>query len=203
MGQKLHRILSFFYEIGTARRRPRAWEQAIGAPMANVAEHTMRTQVLAAYLAVQEGGDPKQAIWIALWHDAGEIRGADATPHQKPYVEVHEAKALAATIKGVDGLGPLIETAYTTYKARQSIEAQCVKDADILDTVIELMEAKANGHGYPQHPLVAEQIRIKRERYFTATARTLHDALMAEDAPSPWDWFLLSESSFQDGTYGR
>jgi putative hydrolase of HD superfamily len=195
-------MASFFYEIGAARRRKRAWEQTIGVPMANVAEHTLRVQVLALYLAHVEGADPAHAAMLALWHDATEIRGTDATPHQKPYVAVDEEKALAATVAGTP-LAPMILAAYGEYKARETLAAKCVKDADILDTVLELMELKQQGYGYPRHPQVQQQIAIKREKYFTATARALHDTVTAEGAPSPWDWFLNGDSTFKQGTYGH
>jgi putative hydrolase of HD superfamily len=195
------RIVNFFYEIGGARRRPRNWEQAIGAPMANVAEHTYRVQMLAIYLALQEGADPKEAAFVALWHDGEEIRTGDLTPFQRVYGQMDGEKAFADSVAGTP-LETLGNAAFKAYKARESVAAQCVKDADILDTVFELMELKASGNRYPLHPTSIEQIAMKREKYYTQTAKALHDAVTAEGAPSPWDWFLNGDSTFKRGTYG-
>ena len=195
------RIVNFFYEIGGARRRPRNWEQAIGAPMANVAEHTYRVQMLAIYLAQAEGADPKEAAFVALWHDGEEIRTGDLTPFQRVYGQMDGEKAFADSVAGTP-LEDLGNSAFKAYKTRETKVAQCVKDADILDTVFELMELKASGNHYPVHPTSVEQIRMKREKYYTTTARALHDAVTADGAPSPWDWFLHGDSTFKRGTYG-
>ncbi len=198
----LTRIVNFFYEIGGARRRPRNWEQAIGAPMANVAEHTYRVQMLAIYLALQEGADPKEAAFVALWHDGEEIRTGDLTPFQRVYGQMDGEKAFADSVAGTP-LETLGNAAFKAYKLRETKAAQCVKDADILDTVFELTELKASGNQYPTHLGVIEVISMKREKYYTQAAKALHDAVTASGAPSPWDWFLHGDSTFKRGTYGQ
>jgi putative hydrolases of HD superfamily len=198
----LTRMINFFHEIGSARNRPRGWEQLIGTKMANVAEHTIRTQALAVYLAIAEGGSPERTAFIALWHDGEEVRTGDQTPFQKPYLTTNGAQAIEDMVADTP-LKPSVLGAYKEYKARESIEAKCVKDADILDTVFELMELKRQGNHYPLQPQVQKQITIKRERYFTESARALHDAVTAPNAPSMWDWVLNGPSTFKDGSYGK
>lgn len=196
----LKRIVDFFYEIGNARKQQRRWESKIGIPMANVAEHTYRTAFLAMHLAAAEGADPQRAAFIALVHDTEEIRTGDLDPFQKMYVEANGMKAITDLFNG----SPIAETclsAFTDYKKRQSLEARCVKDADILDTVIELHEIAARGTHYLA--LIPEQIAYKRKTYFTESARALHDAIAAAGPDAIWDWFIKGESTFSRGEYGK
>ena len=198
----LRRVVNFFYEIGASRNRPRAWEQQIGTKMANIAEHTIRVEVLAAHLALLEGGNTARAVFIAAFHDFEEIRTGDQTPFQRPYGAMDGKRAIA-DMAAATPLEHHILDAFEEYKTRETIEAKCVKDADILDTVFELMELKAQGHRYPTLPEVEAQIAIKRTKYFTDSARALHDAVVAKGAPTPWDWFLSGASTFKDGSYGK
>jgi len=196
----LKRTVDFFYEIGNARKQQRRWESKIGVPMANVAEHTYRTAFLAMHLAAAEGGNPERAAFIALVHDTEEIRTGDFDPFQKIYVTADGGKAIA-DLFGATPIAPACLQAFQEYKGRTTLEAQCVKDADILDTVLELHELASRGTNYLG--LIPQQMAVKRERYFTPSARALHDAVVAAGPAAAWDWFLKAESTFSRGEYGK
>ena len=194
------RIVDFFYEIGNARKQQRRWESKIGVPMANVAEHTYRTAFLAMHLAAAEGADPQRAAFIALIHDTEEIRTGDLDPFQKMYVHADGEKAIEDLFADIPLAKPCLE-AFADYKKRKTLEAQCVKDADILDTVLELHEIAARGTHYLS--LIAHQIAYKRKTYFTESARALHDAIAEAGPDAIWDWFVKGESTFSRGEYGK
>lgn len=193
-------LVNFFYEIGNARKQQRRWESKIGVPMANVAEHTYRTAFLAMHLAAAEGGNPERAAFIALVHDTEEIRTGDLDPFQKMYVSADGDKAITDLFANILIAATCLK-AFKEYKSRASLEAKCVKDADILDTVIELHEIAARGTQYLE--LIPHQVAVKRERYFTDSARALHDAIIKAGPQATWDWFLKGESTFSQGTYGK
>jgi putative hydrolase of HD superfamily len=195
-------LTPFFYEIGNARQQPRSWQAKIGVPMANVAEHTYRVNVLAMYLAVKEGGDPLRACAISQFHDAEEIRTGDHDPFQRTYLQADGNRAMADLFAG-NPLEQLALSLFKEYKERTSLEAKCVKDADILDTVFELHELAARGTNYLA-AIGRDKLDYKRSCYFTQAARQLHDAIISAGPHTAWSYFLEhSPSTFKTGSYGK
>lgn len=195
----MERIIRFAYEMGSARSRPRGWQQSLNENMANVAEHCYRVTFLAMLLTVQEKGDPYKAAAIAMVHDTDEIRGLDLTPYQKPYVSVDSEKAVRDTFEGT-ALEKVCLPLFEEYKKKASIEAKCVKDADILDATLELLEITHRGSTYIHN--IPEQQEMRRAGLRTKSGKALYDAIMTSKA-TPWDWFLKGPSTFKAGTYGK
>lgn len=195
----MDRIVRFAYEIGSARSRPRGWQQSLNENMANVAEHCYRVTFLAMLLAVMEKGDPYRAAAIAMVHDTDEIRGLDLTPYQKPYVSVDSEKAVRDTFEGT-ALANVCLPLFEEYKKKASIEAKCVKDADILDATLELLEITHRGSTYIHN--IPEQQEMRRAGLRTKSGKMLYDAIVTSKA-TPWDWFLKGPSTFRAGTYGK
>lgn len=196
----IDRILMFAYEIGAARFRPRAWENNLQENMANVAEHCYRVTFLAMLLAEMEGADPFKAAVISMVHDTDEIRGMDLTPYQKPYVKIDGEKAVTDTFKGTP-LETLGLKLYKEYKEKSSLEAKCVKDADILDAVLELSEITQRGSTY-LHSTQKEIMQARKSAMRTKAGSQIFDAILSGRV-KPWDWFLEGPSTFKDGTYGQ
>jgi putative hydrolase of HD superfamily len=192
-------IVRFAYEIGNARSRPRGWQQSLNEDMSNVAEHCYRVTFLAMTLAQMEGADPFKTAVISLVHDTDEIRALDLTPYQKPYVQIDSEKAVADTFSGTP-LAGLCLPLFEEYKQKTSLEARCVKDADILDATLELIEITHRGSQYMKH--IASQHQQRRDGIKTKSGQKLFDALMANKS-TPWDWFLKGPSTFKSGTYGK
>jgi putative hydrolases of HD superfamily len=196
----LARITQFAYEIGAARHKPRSWQHNMQENVANVAEHVYRVAFLAMLLAKMEGADPAKAAVIALVHDCDEIRGMDLTPYQKPYMQMDSGKAVTDTFSGTP-LAELCLGVFKEYKEKTSLEAKCVKDADILDAVLELTEIAQRGSTYlekTQHTIMS----ARKDNLRTESAKALFD-MIASGKVGPWDWFLKGPSTFKDGTYGR
>lgn len=198
--QNLQRIVRFAYEIGGARHKPRSWQFNLNEPMANVAEHCYRVTFLAMLLTVMEGGDPLRAAAIAMVHDTDEIRGMDLTPYQKPYMTLNSEKAVHDTFDGTP-LADLCLALFKEYKAKESVESICVKDADILDAVLELMEVTERGNTYLEK-VQTDIMNIRRQSIRTESGKKLFD-MIASGNVEPWDWFLKGPSTFKDGTYGK
>lgn len=196
----LERVVRFAYEIGAARHKPRSWQYNLNENMANVAEHVYRTTFLAMLLAQMEGADPYRTAVIALVHDCDEIRGMDLTPYQKPYMTLHGDKAVHDTFEGTP-LADLCLPLFKEYKAKETQESKCVKDADILDAVLELMEITERGSTYLEK-IQHDMMTIRRESLRTESGKKIFD-MIASGNVGPWDWFLKGPSTFKDGTYGK
>ncbi len=196
----LVRIVQFAYEIGAARTKPRAWQFNLMEDMANVAEHTYRTTFLAMLLAVMEKADPFRAAVISMVHDCDEIRATDLTPYQKPYVTIDSEKAVTDTFQGTP-LAELATVLFKEYKAKETTEAKCVKDADILDAILEIMEITTRGSHYLQQDSTDKMVQ-RRGALRTASGRLLFDEIVSGKV-NPWDWFLNGPGTFKSGTYGK
>lgn len=196
----LARIVHFAYEIGAARHKQRSWQSHMQENVANVAEHVYRVTFLTMLLAVMEKADPYKAAVISLVHDCDEIRAMDLTPYQKPYVKIDNHKAVHDTFEGTP-LEALCIPLFDEYKEKASIEAKCVKDADILDAVLELMEISQRGNKYLEQTQT-EIMGIRKKSMRTASGEKLFDMIVGSKV-KPWDWFLRGPSTFKDGTYGQ
>lgn len=197
--QNMERIVRFAYEIGAARHKPRSWQYNLNENVANVAEHCYRVTFLAMLLALMENADPYRAAVISMVHDTDEIRAMDLTPYQKPYMSIHSEKAVHDTFDGTP-LATLCLGLFKEYKAKQTPESLCVKDADILDAVLELMEITERGSKYLEK-IQTEMMGIRRNSLRTESGRKVFD-MIASGHVGPWDWFLKGPSTFKDGTYG-
>ncbi|MCP5405592.1 MAG: HD domain-containing protein [Pseudomonadaceae bacterium] len=193
-------IVRFAYEIGAARHKPRSWQYNLNENMANVAEHCYRVTFLAMLIAMMEGADPSKAAVIAMVHDTDEIRAMDLTPYQKPYMTLNNEKAVQDTFQGTP-LADFCLALFKEYKAKETVESLCVKDADILDAVLELTEIAERGNKYLEK-VQADMMSIRRNSLRTESGRNIFD-MIASGTVGPWDWFLKGPSTFKDGTYGK
>lgn len=198
--QNMERIVRFAYEIGAARHKPRSWQYNLNENMANVAEHCYRVTFLAMLLAMMEGADPIRAAAVAMVHDTDEIRAMDLTPYQKPYMTLNNEKAVHDTFDATP-LAELCLSLFKEYKAKETPESICVKDADILDAVLELTEIAERGNKYLEK-VQTDMMNIRRNSLRTESGRKIFD-MIASGHVGPWDWFLKGPSTFKDGTYGK
>lgn len=197
------RMVRFAYEIGAARSRPRGWQQSLNEDMSNVAEHCYRVTFIAMMLAQMEKADPYKTAVISLVHDTDEIRALDLTPYQKPYVKIDSEKAVHDTFTGTP-LAGLCLPLFAEYKDKTSLEARCVKDADILDATLEQVEITHRGSKYMAE--ISDQHAQRRAGLKTPSGLKLYDAIMnghKNGTATPWDWFLQGPSTFKSGTYGK
>jgi putative hydrolase of HD superfamily len=174
------RDVELLHEVGSLRRVARTWVQFTGAPMANVAEHTLRVAWIAMAIARREDADGARCAQLALIHDVAESRTGDVHYLSRMYVERREDEALRDVVAGTS-LQDDVEALWAEYHAQASLEARVVKDADNLDCDLELTET-------PDAALIASLRPTRdrvREKLHTDTARALFDAIYADD-PHAW-----------------
>jgi putative hydrolase of HD superfamily len=133
--------VDLLYELGELRHIQRTFRYSVGA--SSVAEHTLRVCYTAMILARMEKADLLRTLQIALMHDVPEIRTGDPNPWQKPYVTTHTEKAAEDMLTGttLEDMIPVI----ASYEKRDSLEAQIVKDADMIECEMEMLELKETG----------------------------------------------------------
>lgn len=183
---KHDRNLDLLYEIGTLRNVPRGWRQHLGIDCASVLEHTVRVILLSLVLARLEKTkvDEAKIIKMALIADLTETRTSDLSYVQKVYVQENDSLALKEMLAGTV-LGDL-EPVMKEYKARKSIEAKIVKDADNLDIDIELKEAENIGHKLPKQWKWNRKF-VRDTKLYTRSAKKLWNEIQKSN---PQNWHM-------------
>lgn len=148
MSEDAEAITAFGYELGLLKRIRRTgwWHAGVRDPE-SVAEHTMRTAQLAALIAAEEGADPARAAFLALWHDTQETRTGDLPHTATPYLTKPDPRQITAdqTERLPARSRDTVRAAVDEYESRQTLEAQCAKDADKLEMLLQAIEYREGG----------------------------------------------------------
>jgi putative hydrolases of HD superfamily len=141
-------IAAFGYELGLLKRIRRSgwWHAGVRDPE-SVAEHSLRVAQLAAIIAAEEGADPTRASFLALWHDSQETRTGDLPHTASSYLTKPEPRQVTAdqTTNLPERSREMIRDAVAEYEARQTSEALCAKDADLLEMLLQAVEYRDVG----------------------------------------------------------
>ena len=151
------RDIELIFEISAFRNFDRAWKHWLGPNTANHAEHSFRTALYALMISLKEGrGNHERILKMALLHDLPESRCTDVDHIQRQYVKRDEAMAIrdifAKTLLEKEATKILKE-----YHERTTIEAQIVKDADLLDADVEFREVITSGATMHQKHIAARR----------------------------------------------
>lgn len=171
-------VANFAHEMGVLKRLRRAgWWQAGVRDPESVAEHSLRVAQLAALIAAEEGGDPARAAYLGLWHDSQETRITDLPHSARPYIGQMAGNETITRDQVADlpvAAARTVTEAVAEYEARETLEAQCAKDADKLECLLQALEYRAAGH---QH--VQKWIDSSRAGITTSFASLVADAALA------------------------
>lgn len=165
----------FIYELGNLKRTPRSGWLSIGIKNCeSVAEHSFRTAAL-AYIIARDEGCPesvsKDAMFLALFHDAHEARMGDLHKLAKGYAKMDEERAIG------DALGPLEKDVAKTRSAKLGI---IVKDADLLEMFFQAKEYLDEGNRYAKEWFAPQKLKTK-------SARKLYSKMKSRDSRA---WLL-------------
>lgn len=183
MSDDAEALAEFGYELGLLKRIRRSgwWHAGVRDPE-SVAEHTMRTAQLAALIAAEEGADAARAAFLALWHDSQETRTGDLPHTAHRYLTKPDPRRITAD--QTNGLPErsreAIRGAVDEYESRRTPEAQCAKDADKLEMLLQAIEYR-----YAGVARVDGWIESARHGLATETARRVADAAAVL---SPLSW---------------
>jgi putative hydrolases of HD superfamily len=182
---KLNGITKYLYEIGHLKHLKRSgwWRMGVREPE-SVAEHSYRTAIIGYILASLEGANPEKTATMCLFHDAAESRIGDLHWVAKRYLSTREGEQAAfkeQTDQLPEDIAIRIHSLINEYKDRSSQEAQLVKDADLLECLLQAREYEMQGYKKAN-----EWARICKEGLHTDIARNLAEACLNND---PGDWF--------------
>ncbi len=197
---ELKRDTDLLYEVGCLRHVMRTWKIFNGAEVGNVAEHSFRVAWIALTLAKHEGkGNHEKILKLALAHDLTETRTGDTNYISRQYVKRDDELAVRDIFWGTAHEKEMTEL-FAEYEKRESIEAQIVKDADLLDVDMELQEMRSRGNS------LGSLWKEKREemvypKFFTKSAKELFKSVYTTDVH---DWHNVSaRNRFNDGDWKK
>ncbi|MEU3980337.1 HD domain-containing protein [Streptomyces sp. NPDC026672] len=192
MSDELTAVARFLYEAGTLKNTKRSgwWMAGVKDPE-SVADHSWRASLIATVIAQLEGADPARAAFLAVWHDSQETRTGDVNHLGKKYT-VGEADPEAITADQVAGMPSVLADAVkglvAEYEAKESAEAQCARDADKLECMIQGIEYRDQGYANAQR-----WIDNSRGRIVTKSGQALADAVL-ETGSLDWLRAALGEN---------
>jgi len=143
-------IAKFLFEMGQLKRVKRSgwWIAGVKDPE-SVAEHTFRTAVIAYLLARLEGVDTGKAVLMALFHDMPETRTNDAHRIVRRYAKWEDVdrKAVDEQSKRLPNeMAMEMATLFEEFEKEASPEAKVVRDADLLECIVQAREYQALGY---------------------------------------------------------
>lgn len=177
---ELKALAGFLYEQGLLKRYKRTGWQVVGvSDPESIAEHAYRAAVIAACVAATEGANPDRAVMLATFHDSQESRVLDIPYLSKQYLKAasneevteHQTTGLpgsvAAAVRGV----------VAEYEQRESLEAQCARDADKLDCLLQALECRERGYAN-----VGNWIETSLAALTTASGKRVADEAMSTNS---------------------
>jgi putative hydrolases of HD superfamily len=195
----LLRDLDFLYEIGCLRHIQRTWRQFLNPDFQNLSDHILRVIWIALTIAKYEGASNTEKIMkMALVHDLSESRSVDSHYVSRQYVERFEEEAIKDTLDGTAVYEEFVAI-WKEYEERECIEAQIVKDADILDVDLELKEQEYRGLKLGEDTFEGRQY-VAQNKLYTETARELFYAIQESN---PNDWHVKGKNRFTTGDWRK
>jgi putative hydrolase of HD superfamily len=177
-GVPMKRIAEFMMEACFLKHLPRSGYQYLGTGRESVAEHVYAATMFAYVLAqLTPEADLQRLVTMCLLHDLPETRVGDLNYVQKQYVDTHEDKALADTLRDLP-FKKEITAAHQEYNAGESLESKLAHDADQLALMIDLKYLKDRGHRSPDTWLPHVTERLKTD---------IAIQLAKEILSQPWD----------------
>ena len=185
--QELDETVKLAFELGHLKRLPRTgWLRAGIEHPESVAEHSLRTAMLAWAIAGLEGADPEHAATLALFHDSQETRTTDLDHVARGYLHATPNEQITAdqTAALPRPLAALLRGLVNEYEGRASREADCARDADKLEMLLQALDYRQQGRGHME-PFVQTAVAAIR----TASGRRLAEAAMRADPAAWWRSF--------------
>jgi putative hydrolase of HD superfamily len=185
--QELDEAVRLAHEWGHLKRLPRTgWLRAGIQHPESVAEHSLRAAMLAWMLAVLEGADPDRAATLALFHDSQETRTTDLDHVGRSYLHAATNEQITAdqTAALPRPLAALLRRLVAEYEGRASLEADCARDADKLEMLLQALDYRQQGYTTTE-PFIQTAVAVLR----TATGRRFGEAALRSDPAAWWQAF--------------
>ena len=142
-------VVDYLFEAGTLKRLPRTgWLNAGIRHPETIAEHSHRTALVGAILAVMEGADPAKVALMGVLHDTQETRVGDIAYIGRRYVKAADNRDV--TNDQLAGVSPAVRDALAVVvdeiETNETLEAQVHRDADKLECLLQAIEYRETGN---------------------------------------------------------
>lgn len=180
------KIVNFFFELGMLRRQKHSGFALAGVnkDLRSLADHTVRTAVIAYLLADLEKADPEKTAMMCLIHDFPEMRVGDHHKVSSRYLKTQAAEEKAFK-EQINGLPAFSKNKWREYyrekEKRNTKEGIIAQDADWLEVAISAREYITQG--FPSAQIWINNVRQALE---TKSAKEL---LKVIEKSSPSDWW--------------
>ncbi|MFD0257504.1 HD family hydrolase [Kitasatospora indigofera] len=172
--QEAEGTVSYLMEAGTLKRAKRSgwWIAGIKDPE-TIAEHSWRTAVIGAVLAMMEGADPARVALLCTFHDTQETRIGDIPWIGRRYIQTSSNETVTAdqVADAYPAVAEGISAIVHDYENGESLEVQVAHDADKLECMIQGLEYLQQGY-----PAAQEWVDSTRAKLKLPSAIALADA---------------------------
>ena len=166
--------VGYLMEMGALKRGKRTgwWIAGVKDPE-TIAEHSFRTAVIGAVLAMMEGADPARVALLCTFHDTQETRVGDIPWVGRRYITASKNEDVTAdqVADAHPAVASGIRAVVDEYENGDSLEVVVAHDADRLECMIQGLEYLEQGYRNAQEWVDSTRAKLK-----TASAVELADA---------------------------
>jgi putative hydrolase of HD superfamily len=166
--------VGYLMEMGALKRQKRSgwWIVGVKDPE-TIAEHSFRTAVIGAVLAMMEEADPARVALLCTFHDTQETRVGDIPWIGRRYLTAAKNEDVTAdqVAEAHPAVASGIQAVVDEYENGDSPEVLVAHDADKLECMIQGMEYLEQGYRNAQEWVDATRAKLK-----TASAIALAEA---------------------------
>ncbi|GAA1708123.1 HD domain-containing protein [Streptomyces yatensis] len=181
--------VGYLFEMGALKRGKRSgwWIAGIKDPE-TIAEHSFRTAIIGAVLAMMEGADPAKVALLCTFHDTQETRVGDIPWIGRRYLEAASNEKVTAdqVSKAHPAVAEGIKAVVHEYENGDSLEVLVAHDADKLECMLQGMEYLEQGYRNAQ-----EWVDTTRAKLKTPSALALAEAAQGMSS-AEWKHIYLS-----------
>ncbi len=190
------RILFFIQQAGMLMQMPRTHKRNLGNTFDTVASHSHHTAIIAYSIARMENlshEEGMRAMAMANLHDLPEARTGDFDFIQKNYSKPDEEKAITDTFAGFD-FGSDLHKLIIEYEKRDTLTAQCAKDADLVEQMYQEWVLGWQGNKLAQRWFDDKQA-MTVPKFYTESAKTII-LKMKDSNPQEWWWYEFVTNNY-------
>ena len=166
-------VVDYLFEAGTLKRLPRTgWLNAGIKHPETIAEHSHRTALLGAILAVMEGADPARVALMGVLHDTQETRVGDIAYIGRRYLKAADNRDVTAdqTAGAPPAVRDTLAAVVDEIETGETLEARVHRDADKLECLFQAIEYREQGNANMQ-PFYDSMLAALRTRSAERIAR--------------------------------
>lgn len=154
----------FLREMGALKRGKRTgwWIVGVKDPE-TIAEHSWRTAVIGAVLAMMEGADPTRVALLCTFHDSQETRVGDIPWVGRRYLQAADNRQVTADqlADAHPAVAAGVAAVVDEYERGETLEAQVAHDADRLECMIQGLEYLEQGYANAQEWVDSTRAKLK------------------------------------------